>query len=424
MTRTPWGPTERLRERGRRAGAGAGGSQAESRRELLMAGSVAVIAESGYEAARVSDILAVAGLSRNTFYEHFENKRACFLATAEEVARMASREMIEAFHAREGSGEERLGAAFGRRVVMVSDQPAAARICFCETDAACPEAVELIDRFSDVFEELAIRTLRAPGDDESFRELVRAVVGGLRNVIRNRLRRGAEAELEELAPRLLRWALSYRPPPRPLPRPAQPAPHPAGPGPCGDARERILRAVTDLVSEKSYPAMTISSIATRAGVSLSTFYLHFEGKEEAFIAAMSDGERRLQEATFRAFGAAPDWPHAADAGARAFFEFLAADPPLARLGGVAVYSSSVSALERRDAYELGFQALLEPGYADYPLTDRVTSEAVGSAIAALFYRWLRIDEGRRLYEIAPLATFIALAPFMGNGRACAVARGE
>jgi AcrR family transcriptional regulator len=390
-----------------------------------MAATVAVIAERGYEAARVADVLEHARLGRNTFYAHFENKRACFLATAEEIARLASQEMVAAFQEEEGRGQERMGAVLAKLVELVNDQPAAAKICFCEVDAAGPDAVELIDRFSEVFEELAIRTLREPRGDELPRELVRAVVGGLRNVIRNRLRRGAERELEELAPRLLRWALSYRPPPKPLTRPGEPPPRlPTMFGCPDDARERILRAVTDLVSEKGYPAMTISSVATRAGISLSTFYLHFDGKQESFVAAMDEGELRLQETTLKAYSAAPDWPRAVDAGVRAFFGFLAADPPLARLGGQAAYSSGGDALERRDASERGFQALLEPGYAEYALTDRIVSEAVGGAIAALFYRWLRIDEGRRLYGVAPLATFLALAPFMGNGRACAVARGE
>lgn len=388
-----------------------------------MAATIAAVAGRGYDATRVSDILEVAGLARNTFYAHFEDKRACYLATVEEIARTASKEMVAAFQAREGSGEERLGAAFETLVEAVIDQPAAARVCFCEIDAAGPDAVELMGRFSEVFERLAIRTLREPGGEELPSELVRAVVGGLRNVIRNRLHGGAEEELQELAPQLLRWALSYRPPPQPLPRPSEPPADSAGAShQPGDARERILRAVTDLVSERGFPAMTISSIATRAGVSLSTFYLHFGGKEEAFIAAMEDGERQLVEATLSAYGAAPDWPHAVHAAARAFFAFLALDPPLARLGGLAVYSSGGGALEWRDTSERGFQALLEPGYAHYPHTDRIAAEAVGSAIAALFYRWLDIDEGKRLYEIAPLATFIALAPFMGNGPACAVAR--
>lgn len=390
-----------------------------------MGAAVAVVAESGYAAVRVSDILAVAGVGRNTFYEHFENKHACFLATVEEIARMASQEMVAAFQATDGTPQERLGAVFETLVELVIDQPAAARVCFCETDAAGAEAVELMGRFSEIFEQLAARTLREPGEEELPPELVRAIVGGLRNVIRNRLRQDSEQELRDLAPGLLRWALSYRPPPKPLPLRSEPAAAPATAWPePSDARERILRAVTDLVSEKGYPAMAISSIAKRAGVSLSTFYLHFEGKGEAFIAAMDDGEQRLQEAVLQAYVAAPDWPHAVEAGIRTFFAFLAADPPLARLGGLAVYSSGPGALERRDVSERGFQALLEPGYADHPGTDRIASEAVGGAIAALFYRWLRIDEGKRLYEIAPLATFIALAPFMGTGGACAVARGE
>ena len=44
------------------------------------------VAAKGYASTSVADIIAAAGVSRKTFYEHFADKEACFLAAYEMVA--------------------------------------------------------------------------------------------------------------------------------------------------------------------------------------------------------------------------------------------------------------------------------------------------------------------------------------------------
>jgi AcrR family transcriptional regulator len=48
--------------------------------ERLIRATITVVAERGYPAAKVTDIVVVAGTSLSTFYEHFENKEAAFEA--------------------------------------------------------------------------------------------------------------------------------------------------------------------------------------------------------------------------------------------------------------------------------------------------------------------------------------------------------
>ncbi len=50
-----------------------------SQRERLLAAVVRVIASKGYEATTVADILEVAGVGRESFYELFADKRECML---------------------------------------------------------------------------------------------------------------------------------------------------------------------------------------------------------------------------------------------------------------------------------------------------------------------------------------------------------
>lgn len=61
------------------------------RRDLLRA-AARLASRSGYQGTRVSDIVSEAGLSKGTFYEHFESKEECFV----ELYRRANAGMIRA----------------------------------------------------------------------------------------------------------------------------------------------------------------------------------------------------------------------------------------------------------------------------------------------------------------------------------------
>src|ERR1700710_3048415 len=84
MTKTPWGDAATLRERKLRPGRGTPRLEAErNQRERLFAAMVATVAEKGYEATTVADLVELSGVSRSAFYKHFEDKQACFLAAIE-----------------------------------------------------------------------------------------------------------------------------------------------------------------------------------------------------------------------------------------------------------------------------------------------------------------------------------------------------
>ncbi len=55
-------------------------------RERLLAAMLRATAELTYREVSVQDVLERAGVSRPTFYEHFENKEECFLAAFDSAA--------------------------------------------------------------------------------------------------------------------------------------------------------------------------------------------------------------------------------------------------------------------------------------------------------------------------------------------------
>jgi len=82
-------------------------------RERLLASMVRTVAEVGYNALTVQNVLTRAGISRPTFYEQFEDKEACFIAAFDAcAARMRRR--VDAAVAAAGSdwrGQLRSGIA-------------------------------------------------------------------------------------------------------------------------------------------------------------------------------------------------------------------------------------------------------------------------------------------------------------------------
>lgn len=426
MTRTPWGDAASLRERKLRPGRGTPRGEAErNQRERLFAAMVATVAEKGYEATTVADLVELSGVSRSAFYKHFDDKEACFLAAVEELVgptleKLAGDESAPA-------GVERARQAFEGLIALIARQPAAAKLCIVEVYAAGPRGAALVDRSLDQATDLAVQMLaQVPGREGMPRELVRAIVGGIQKVIHKRLYRGQEAELPALAPQLWEWLFSYPVPPGPLKatrrrtvkavpfeeRQAQSSPP-----------ERLLRALAAVVAEKGYPDTTVAEIVERASTSQRTFYEHFKNKEDAIVAALDSGSAHMLAAALPAFRRAPDWPHAVHDTQEAMFSFGAEEPEYARLGGVEMYAAGKRALDQREIVTEGMEGLLAPGYELKPDTPPIAAEAIGGALYSLLYDHVNKKGPETLPDLVPTLVYVTLAPFLEAEEAYEVAVG-
>lgn len=425
MTVTPWGRSDELRSRKLRPGPAASREEVEAnQRERLFGAMVAAVAERGYEKTRVADLLELSGVSRSTYYKHFDSKQDCFLATIDAVLANGGERVVSSFAGHEGTWQERFEAAFNTLIREVVENRAAAHLYYVDTYAAGHEAIERVEQMGDRIERLAIQAIEQSPDHAGMpKDIVRAVLRGFRRVIQARLRTGRERELLDEGPDLVRWAIGYRKPPQPLRRPRKP---PAGrfQTPAidrGDPRERILAAVIELMGEKGYTAMTINEIAQRAATSLTTFYDRFDGKDDAVVAALRRDANRVLEVTAPAFRAEPDWPSAMASALHAFFAFLVIEQPFARFGGVDVHSGSRLVVEVRDQLLAASQAFIAEGYRKHPSANPIAGEAIGASIDALLFDQMVRRGPQRIYELAPTATYIVLLPFVGADEACAIA---
>jgi AcrR family transcriptional regulator len=425
--RTPWGDAAELKTRKLRAGRpGRGTSREEAKRnqrERLFAAMVATVAEQGYEATTVADLVDLSGVSRSAFYRHFGDKQECFIAAIEALVGPAL-ETAEA--GLEPPGDVKLAKqAFEMLIKQIVAQPAASKMCFVEVYAAGPEGVALVDRTIDAFEALVKQMLdQMPGHEGMPPEIVRALIGGIQKVIHKRLYRGQEQELLKLAPQLWDWLLSNPPPPGPLKAPrrrTRKAPPFDERQAASSPPERILRALAAVVSEKGYHETTVAEIVERARTSQRTFYEHFDNKEDAMVAALDSGSAQMLAEAMPAFRRAHDWQHAVQGTQEAMFTFGVQEPEYARLGAVEIFGAGTRALEQREKVTELMEGLLTDGYKVNPDVPPITAEAIGGALYALFYDHVRQKGAERLPEIVPPVVYVTLAPFLGAEEAYSLA---
>ena len=171
---------------------------AASQRTRLLEAVGRAVAEKGYAAATIDDIVRDAGVSKKTFYEHFSDKLDRFLAAYE----TASDELLEhvraAQDAAEGEWLARTRAGIRAYLRWLAAEPALAKVFLIEVAAAGPTALEHRERLRDRYAE-RMRELQVANSVPD--EIFHAVVAGADDLVVRRLREGGN--LLELEPILL-----------------------------------------------------------------------------------------------------------------------------------------------------------------------------------------------------------------------------
>jgi AcrR family transcriptional regulator len=112
-------------------------------------------------------------------------------------------------------------------------------------------------------------------------------------------------------------------------------------------RARLLDAMIEEAASRGYPALTITHIVERARVARRTFYEHFAGKEECFLAAYDYTAEQIVAPLLGAFDPVEDLQARADAYVAAALEALSKRPALARMLVIEVGAGGSSAIDHR-----------------------------------------------------------------------------
>ncbi len=174
---------------------------ARSQRERLLEAAALVTADRGYEATTVADILAAAGVGRESFYELFEDRRACVLAAHGALVDDLVEE-VRAAYAGPGEWIERCRAALRALLDWFAADPALGRFLLVEAAAVGPEFHEIFQAGFDRFVEVIDSGLDADLPDPSPLPATSLAVGAAIARVYGEVAAGRTADLPALLPQL------------------------------------------------------------------------------------------------------------------------------------------------------------------------------------------------------------------------------
>jgi AcrR family transcriptional regulator len=422
----------------------AGTEGPSSQRDRILAAIVTAAGCEGYAAVTVGQIIALACVSRSTFYEYFPDKEDCFLTALAPIRR---RLLVDVAHAVQHEPPERAtAAAVAALVSFASSYPRSARLFMSELlaggvrardahDVGIAEMAELIDAArGQVPSEVAVPDLAS-----------RLLLGAVCRLLACRMARG-EPVLSDLCGELLAWIESYSQPAgehrwgtlqpaftpgrspflphSPLRAPAAPA-FPRARIPEDALAEyqslRIMFATAEIVQRDGYCAATVAEITRRAGVDGRAFYRSFAGKQEAFAAATELLFRHVMAAAAAAFVTGESWPHRVWEAARAITQCVEQNPTLAQVSLIESHAVGSVAVQRAADLACAFTIFLQEGYrheSRHGCPSTLALEAIATTVFELGYQQARRENANvKLSGLSAHVAFIALAPFIGAAEA-------
>jgi AcrR family transcriptional regulator len=171
-----------------------------SQRGRMLAAMADAVAEKTFARTSVTDVVKRAGVSRETFYEHFADKEACFLAAFEAAADLLRTAMAEEF-ARSPGGTDGTPTGAVRKALTIyletlASEPAVAQTFLVEVYAAGPEARVRRAAVQKRFADTIALAIGAADDEERF--AAEALVGAISSLVTMRVSIGEAERLPEL----------------------------------------------------------------------------------------------------------------------------------------------------------------------------------------------------------------------------------
>lgn len=152
----------------------------------------------GYRATTIAHVVSGAGTSRNTVYQHFENKEAIFLALLERVLSEVA-ERVDLACAEAGDPRARIGAGMGAVLDWAAADPAGASAALVHCLAVSERAIAIQ---AAALADFADRLRSCVPADRPKTPLAEMLVGGVTTILGARLLSGESDSMPALLPEL------------------------------------------------------------------------------------------------------------------------------------------------------------------------------------------------------------------------------
>ncbi|HWD43705.1 MAG TPA: TetR/AcrR family transcriptional regulator [Actinomycetota bacterium] len=176
--------------------------RAGDHRLRLLEGMAAAVNEKGYAATTIADVARHSRVSKRTFYEHFADREACFLACYAHGGELALG-AVAAAAGRGGPWPERVRAATRAYLAVLGTHPALTRTLLVEVHAAGLRALALrravLGQFAGLLCELVEAGRRDhPRLPELTPAMSTALVGGINELVLSTVEEDGADRLDQL----------------------------------------------------------------------------------------------------------------------------------------------------------------------------------------------------------------------------------
>lgn len=152
-------------------------------RSRLLEGMARAVAQKGYAATTIADIVREASVSRRTFYEHFDGKAGCLIALYEAASHNALKVLrgaIDPAHPWQTQVEQALGAYFAG----LAANPLLMRTLYIEILGLGPEGLAARRRVNREIAQLMLDVVNGAGPKQPLApQTAMAVVGGINELV-------------------------------------------------------------------------------------------------------------------------------------------------------------------------------------------------------------------------------------------------
>lgn len=184
-------------------------------------------------------------------------------------------------------------------------------------------------------------------------------------------------------------------------------------------REHLLSAAVEVFAKRGYQGTTVDHIVSAAKVGVGSFYAHFEGKEDCFLAAYDQIVAQGRERMAAALPSDGAWPQRLVACLRTLLTMIEAEPFSARIALAEVQTAGATALGRHERNLDEAAELLRGGREHSPVPDELPASLEFATIGGLAWflqQRIALGQAGDLAKQLPVVLEIVAEPYLGEAK--------
>jgi AcrR family transcriptional regulator len=401
---------------------------------------IEAVTRDGYDGTSVKQIVALAGVSRRSFYEQFANKQACFLATFDLITERELRGIGGACRDCGEDRDERLGAALARLARDTSEDRGALELALVTAPCAGAAATQRLNRAIAAYGQMLARGLGSSSQPSALpAPIIAGIAGGLHGALAAALRDPQPIVRTKLSEAMLRWALPFAEPAgeqlgermakvftrrvRECSRAGSAPPAHDAHARGDDVRRRVLRSTLSIAARHGYAHLSSAQIADESGISFEQLRDLFAAPEQCFLAALEMIREELLALLAESTLGASDWPAAVRGALAAVMCHLAERPTYAHAIAQEAFCAGPEAIACVLAINRSIATQLL-ACAPAAARERFAVEPVAGAFAHTLRSQVTAGRVELLPALADYLCFVVLTPSIGAATAGELLAGE